>query len=70
MRYAFSVPFIASFTLAFAISAQNVRAQNPQNPPASPQPPTQSRSPGGDVGSGGIVTADLGGGIGGDTSAG
>jgi hypothetical protein len=60
VRNAFSTPFIAFLTLAFAISAQNVRAQNPQNPPASPQTPAQTqtpaqpqpRSPGGDVGSG------------------
>jgi hypothetical protein len=53
VRQAFPTPFIALLTLAFAICTQNVRAQNPQNPPpASPQTQPQPRSPGGDVGSG------------------
>jgi hypothetical protein len=58
VRHTFSTPSIALLTLAFAIGTQNVRAQNPQNPPAPSQTPAptqtppQSRSPGGDVGSG------------------
>ena len=55
VRHAFSTPYLALLSVAFAISTQNVFAQNP---PASPQPPAQTkpqpqpRSPGGDVGSG------------------
>jgi hypothetical protein len=61
LRHAFRTPFITLLTLAFAISTENVLAQNPQTtPPASPQNHAQTqtpaqpqpRSPGGDVGSG------------------
>ena len=49
MRHTFPTPFIAFFTLAFAIGTQNVLAQNPQT---QTPPQTQPRSAGGDVGSG------------------
>lgn len=53
MRYAFTTPFIALLTFAFAISSQSVSAQNTQTaPPAQAQTPPHPRSPGGDVGSG------------------
>lgn len=58
MRQAFSIPSLTLLTLAFTIGSQNLRAQNPQNPPASSQTQAQTqtqpqpRSPGGDIGSG------------------
>lgn len=55
MRDAFCISSLALLTLAFAISGQSVPAQNPQTtpaPPAQAQTSPQTRSPGGDVGSG------------------
>ena len=63
MRQAFSTPYLALLTLAFAISSQSTYAQNTSPTPAQTQQP---RSPGGDVGSG---AGDIGKGAGKGTGA-